>query len=243
MSTLEFEFYFENNPRLPRVIARGGLLSSALIEEIAEERGIDDPFDLIGREEEIIRDYITTAILEPYYAVHSYLAPIERFEFEFSDADDVGMVTVTATAVFSSGLTRNIIVRDFSPRPAFSKFFELFWLRRPNYDSRIKTNYCGVGGDGRVILHSYVTRDGKLLPYKFARLALPGWRIQEHAGVITAGLMVTGKFFVKPKFFGGLYALTMLIGDTELVNVEAPVDFLSDGVKRDIEQIEKILSE
>ena len=58
--------------------------------------------------------------------------------------------------------------------------------------------------------------------------------------MVTAGLMVTGRFFIETKFFG-LFNPTVLVGDFSLVNVEAPVDFLSDGVKCDIEQIEKIL--
>lgn len=237
MSTTTTEFYLDD----VRVITRGGLLNPALIEEIVENRGID-PFDVIGREEEIIQDFIATAILEPYHAVRSYLAPIERFEFEFSDVDDVGMVTVTATAVFSSGLMHNVVVRDFSPRPAFSKFFELFWLRRPSIDTRAETVYYGIGGDGRVKLYPYVMRETKLPTlYWFARLYSPAWRVQEFEGVVTAGLLVTGMFFVETKFFGAT-TTTILVGNG-LLNVEAPVDFLSDGVKRDIEQIEKLLSD
>ena len=239
MNTLEFQL--EDDPCSPRVITRGGLLNPALIEGIVEDRGID-PFDLIGREEEIIKDFVTTAILEPYHSVKHCLAPIERFEFEFSDVDDVGgMVTVTATAGFSNGLTHTITVRTNSACPNWQAFYKLFWMRSPNIDTRAETVYYGVGGDGRVKLHPYVMCETKLPTlYWFARLYSPSWRIQEFDGVVTAGLMVTGRFFVETKFFG-MYNATALIGDCSLVNVEAPVDFLSDGVKRDIEQIEKIL--
>ena len=224
-----------------RVITRGGLLNPALIEAIAEYRGID-PFDLFGREEEIIRDFVITAILEPYHSVRQCLAPIERFEFEFSDIDDVGgMVTVTATAVFSNGLTHHIIVRLNSTSPNWKAFYQLFWLRSPNIDTRAKTTYYGVGDDGRVKLYPYVMCEAKLPAlYRFARLHSPSWRIQEFDGVVTAGLMCTGMFCVKTQFFG-LYNAAVLIGDSSLVNVEAPIEFLSTGVKRDIEQIGKIL--
>lgn len=223
-----------------RVITRGGLLNPALVEEIVS-RGAD-PFDLIGQEEEVISDFVTTAILEPYHSVKHCLAPIERFEFEFSDIDEVGgMVTVTATAVYANGMRHTITVRTNSTRPNWKAFYKLFWLRGPNIDTRAKTTYYGVGGDGRVQLYPYVTHKTKLPTlYWFARLYSPSWRIQEFDGVVTAGLMVTGMFFVETKFFG-LYDPTILIGDASLVNVEAPFAFLSDGVKRDIEQIEKIL--
>lgn len=236
MSTTTTEFYLDD----VRVITRGGLLNPALVEEIAKNRWID-PFDLIGREDEIIRDFVTTAILRPYYSVKHFLAPIERFEFEFSD-NVGGMVTVTATAVFSNGLN-TITVRTNSVSPNWKAFYELFWLRNPNIDTRAETVYYGVGGDGRVKLYPYVMCETKLPTlYWFARLYSPSWRIQEFDGVVTAGLMVTGVFFVETKFFG-LYDTTILIGDASLVNVEAPIEFLSDGVKRDIEQIKKILSE
>lgn len=235
MST--YEFHLDD----VRVITRGGLLNPALIEDIVEYRGID-PFDLFGREEEIIRDFVTTAILEPYRSVRHCLAPIDRFEIEFSDVDDVGgMVTVTAIAVFSNGLTNNVTVRTNSASPNWKAFYKLFWLHSPNIDRHLKTKYYGVGGDGRVKLYPYVKCETKLPAlYRFARLYSPAWRIQELDGVVTAGLMVTGKFFVETKFFG-LYDSTILVGDSSLVNVEAPVDFLSDGVRHDIEQIEKIL--
>ena len=231
------EFYLADT----RVITRGGLLNPALIEEIAENRGID-PFELIGREEEISRDFVTTAILEPYNVVRPLLVPIERFEFEFSDVDDDGgTVTVTATAVFSNGLTNTITVRTNSASPNWKAFYKLFWLRNPNIDIRIKTVYHGVGGDGRVTLYPYVMCEAKLpTSDRFARLYSPSWRIQEFDGVVTAGLMVPGIFFVETQFFG-MFGAPALIGDSSLVNVEAPVDFLCDGVKRDIEQIEKIL--
>ena len=152
------------------------------------------------------------------------------------------MVTVTATAVFSNGLN-TITVRTNSVSPNWKAFYELFWLRNPNIDTRAETVYYGVGGDGRVKLYPYVMCETKLPTlYWFARLYSPSWRIQEFDGVVTAGLMVTGVFFVETKFFG-LYDTTILIGDASLVNVEAPIEFLSDGVKRDIEQIKKILSE
>ena len=224
-----------------RVITCGGLLNAALIEDIVAFRGID-PFDLFGQEEEVIRDFVTTAILEPYHSVKHCLAPIERFEFEFSDIDDVGgMVTVTATAVFSNDLTHTVTVRTNSTSPNWKAFYKLFWLRNPNIDTRAETVYYGVGGDGRVKLYPYVMCETKLPTlYWFARLYSPSWRIQEFDGFVTAGLMVTGEFFVETKFFG-LYNPTVLIGDAGLVNVEAPVEFLSTGVKRDIEQIKKIL--
>ena len=243
MSTLEFRLGDDICICSPRVITRGGLLNAALIEELAEERGLDQ-FDLIGREEEIIEDFITTAIREPYRAVCPCLAPIERFEFEFWDVDDVGgMVTVTATAVFSNDLTHTITVRTNSVYPNWIAFYELFWMRRPSIDTRAETVYYGVGGDGRVKLYPYVMRETKLPAlYRFARLYSPAWRIQEFDGVVTAGLMVPGRFFVGTKFFG-LYNSTVLIGDSNLVNVEAPVEFLSDSARRDIEKIEKILSD
>ncbi len=224
-----------------RVITRGGLLNPALIEDIVAYRGVD-PFDLIGREEEIIQDFVTIAILEPYHSVKHCLAPIERFEFEFSDINDVGgTVTVTATAVFSNDLTHTVTIRTNSASPNWKAFYKLFWLRSPNIDTRAETVYYGVGGDGRVKLYPYVMCETKLPSSdRFARLYLPSWRIQEFDDVVTAGLMVTGMFFVETKFFG-LYDTAILIGDASLVDVEAPVDFLSDGVKRDIEQIEKIL--
>ena len=224
-----------------RVITRGGLLNPALIEYLAFRGGID-PFDLIGREEEVVHDFVTTAILEPYRSVKHCLSPIERFEFEFSDIDDIdGMVTVTATAVYANGMHHTVTVRTNSTNPNWRAFYKLFWLRSPNIDTRAKTVYCGVGGDGYVKLHPYVMCEAKLPTlYWFARLDSPSWRIQEFDSVVTAGLMVTGVFVVETKFFG-LHSHTILIGDAGLVNVEAPVDFLSDGVKRDIEQIEKIL--
>lgn len=236
-ATQQTEFHLKDT----RVITRGGLLNPALIEEIVENRGID-PFDLFGREEEIIRDFVTTAILEPYHSVKHCLAPIERFEFEFSDVDDVGgMVTVTATAVFSNDLTHTITVRTNSTSPSWKAFYKLFWLCSPNIDTHIKTVYYGVGGDGRVKLYPYVTYRTKLpTSDRLARLYSPSWRIQEFNGVVTAGLMVTGMFFIETKFFG-MFGAPILVGDSSLVNVEAPVDFLSDGVKRDIELIEKIL--
>ena len=67
MSTTTTEFYLDD----VRVITRGGLLNPALVEEIAKNRWID-PFDLIGREDEIIRDFVTTAILRPYYSVKHF---------------------------------------------------------------------------------------------------------------------------------------------------------------------------
>ena len=237
-----FEFRLDDGIYSPHVITRGRLLNPALVEEIVENRGID-PFDVIGREEEILRDFIATAILEPYRSVQHCLAPIKRFEFEFSDIDDVGgMMTVTATAVYANGKHHSIVVRTNSAYPNWMAFYELFWLRRPSTDTRAGTVYYGVGDDGRVKLYPYVTCEGKLSPYKFVRLALPVWRIQEYAGVITAGLMVTGRFFVETKFFG-LYNSSILVGDSSWVNVEAPVEFLSDNARRDIEKIEKVLSE
>lgn len=242
MSTLEFRLGDDICICSPRVITRGGLLNAALIEELAEERGID-PFDAIGREEEIIKDFVTTAIREPYRAVKHCLAPIERFEFEFSDIDDVGgMVTVTATAVFSNDLTHTITVRTYSVYPSWMAFYKLFWLRRPSsINTCAETVYYGVGGDGRIKLYPYVMRETKLTAlYRFARLYLPAWRIQEFEGVVTAGLLVPGKFFVDSNFFS-LYSFTVLIGDSNVVNVEAPVEFLSDSARRDIEKIEEIL--
>lgn len=235
--TYTYTFHLEDT----LVITRGGLLNPALIEEIAENRGID-PFELIGREEDVVRDFVTTAILESYHSVRHCLAPIERFEFEFSDVDDVGgMVTVTATAAYANGMHHTIVVRTNSAFPNWKVFQKLFWLRSPNIDTRAETVYHGVGGDGRVKLYPYVMCEAKLpASERFARLHSPSWRIQEVDGVVTAGLMVTGMFFIETKFFG-LYNVVVLIGDSSLVNVEAPVDFLSDGVKRDIEQIEKIL--
>lgn len=238
MST-EFEFHLDD----VRVIVRGGFLNPALIEEIVENRGLD-PFDVIGQEEEIIKDFVITAIRQPYHAVKPCLAPIERFEFAFSDIDDVGgMVTVTATAVFANGQHHTIVVEINSAYPNWQAFYKLFWMRNPNIDDRAKTVYYGVGGDGRIKLHPYVMRETKLSAvYRFARLYSPAWRIQEFEGVVTAGLMVPGMFFVKTRFFG-LYNPDVLIGDYDLVNVEAPVDFLSANVKHDIEQIEEILSD
>ena len=152
MSTT-FEFRLNNNPHLPRVITRGGLLNPALIERVVENCGID-PFDLIGREEEIIEDFVTTAILELYHSVKHCLAPIERFEFEFSDVDDVGgMVTVTATAVYANGKHHSAAVRTYSASPNWQAFYKLFWMRNPNIDTRAETVYYGVGGDGRVKLY------------------------------------------------------------------------------------------
>ena len=236
MST-EFEFHLEDNTL---VITRGGLLNSALIEWIAENRGID-LFDIVGGEEEIIKDFVTTAILEPYRSVRHCLAPIERLEFEFSDVDDVGgMVTVTATAVFSNGLTHTVTIRMNSALPNWKAFYKLFWMCTPNIDTRAETVYYGVGGDGRIKLYPYVMRVAKLpTSDRFARLHSPSWRIQEFDGGVTAGLMVAGMFFVGSKFFG-MFGAPILIGDSSVVNVEAPVDFLSDDVKYDIEQIEKI---
>lgn len=240
MST--YTFHLDDDLCMPRVITRGGLLNPALIEELTENRDGLDPFDLFSTEEEIIKDVITTAILEPYHSVRHCLAPIERFEFEFSDIDDVGgMVTVTATGVYANGMHHTITVRTNSASPNWKAFYKLFWLRSPNINSHIKTVYHGVGGDGRVKLHPYVMCETRLpTADQIARLHSPSWRIQEFDGVVTAGLMVTGMFFVKTKFFG-LYNAAVIIGDSSLVNVEAPVDFLSDGVKRDIEQLEKIL--
>ena len=237
MSTT-LEFSLEDDPRSPRVITRGGLLN--LIEEIAENRELD-PFDLIGREEEIIEDFVTTAILEPYHAIKHCLAPIERFEFAF-EFDETGYdMTVTATAVYANGKHHTITFSTISAHPNWMAFYELFWMRRPNIDTRIETVYYGVGGDGRVKLYPYVMRETKLPAlYRFARLYSPAWRIQELEGVVTAGLMIPGQFVVETKFFG-LFNPTMLVGDSSLVNVEAPIDFLSANVKRDIEQIEKIL--
>ena len=238
MNTIEFQL--EDDPCSPRVITRGGLLNPALIERVVEDRGLD-PFDLFGREEEIIEDFVTTAILEPYRSVKHCLAPIDRFEFEFSDIDDGGMVTVTATAVYANGKHHSAAVRTYSASPNWQTFYKLFWMRNPNIDTRAETVYYGVGGDGRVKLYPYVMCETKLPTlYWFARLYSPSWRIQEFDGVVTAGLMVAGRFFIETKFFGP-FNPTVLVGDFSLVNVEAPVDFLSDGVKRDIEQIEKIL--
>ncbi len=240
MSTTQqtYTFHLDDGNCIPLVITRGRLLNSALIEDF----GID-PFELIGREDEFIKDFVITAILEPYHSVRHCLAPIEQFEFEFADIDDVGgMVTVTATAVFSNGLTHTITVRVNSASPNWKAFYKLFWLRSPNIDTRAETAYHGAGGDGRVKLYPYVMCGAKLpASDRFARLYSPSWRIQEFDGVVTAGLMVTGMFFVETKFFG-LFDNPILIGDSSLVNVEAPLDFLSDGVKRDIEQIESVLN-
>ena len=152
------------------------------------------------------------------------------------------MVTVTATAVYANGMPYTVAVRTNSACPNWQAFYKLFWMRSPNIDTRAETVYYGVGGDGRVKLYPYVECPApkKFFWHQFARLHSPSWRIQEFDGVVTAGLMVTGRFFIETKFFG-LFNPTVLVGDFSLVNVEAPVDFLSDGVKCDIEQIEKIL--
>ena len=75
MSTTQqtYTFHLDDGNCIPLVITRGRLLNSALIEDCGK-----DPFELIGREDELIKDFITTAILEPYHSVRHCLAPIEH---------------------------------------------------------------------------------------------------------------------------------------------------------------------